>query len=274
MGQVNLISCLLPDPAEVRLDTWGTEPAPPTITLALTSRSRPAPCPLSGRRARRIHSWHECALADLPWGEHAVAVQLRIRTSSATTPSANAVFLPNACPVSRRPGRAKRHGCPTGLRPWALHSAARPVRAWAAAWGWPRAGILCCAWSGEHPCRWTPRRQRWAWTTGRCASGTPTARCWWTSTATARRRCFLTAKPKRLRPGRANTPALRRFPAIAPAPVPRVAAPERPTRCKWLTASTYCRTWPRHWNWRSPALPGNYAMQTRPGAGMRRPKAA
>jgi len=63
----------------VRLETWGIEPAPPTITLALTSRSRPAPCSLCGRRARRTHSWYERALADLPWGEHAVAVQLRVR---------------------------------------------------------------------------------------------------------------------------------------------------------------------------------------------------
>ncbi len=63
----------------VRLETWGTEHAPPTITLTLTSRSRPAPCPLCNRRARRTHSWYERALADLPWGEHAVAVQLRVR---------------------------------------------------------------------------------------------------------------------------------------------------------------------------------------------------
>jgi len=79
MGWVNLISCLLPDPSVVRLETWGTEPVPPTITLTLASRSRPAPCPLCGRRARRTHSWYERALADLPWGEHAVAVQLRVR---------------------------------------------------------------------------------------------------------------------------------------------------------------------------------------------------
>ena len=76
---MNLISCLLPDPAAVRLETWGTEPAPPTITLTLTSCSRPAPCPLCGQRARRTHSWYERALADLPWDEHAVAVQLRVR---------------------------------------------------------------------------------------------------------------------------------------------------------------------------------------------------
>ena len=79
MGWVNLISCLLSDPAAVRFETWGVEHAPPTITLTLTSRSRPAPCPLCSRRAKRTHSWYERTLADLPWGEHAVAVQLRVR---------------------------------------------------------------------------------------------------------------------------------------------------------------------------------------------------
>src|SRR4051794_7755553 len=36
-------------------------------------------CPLCGRRARRTHSRYERKLADLPWGEHAVAVRLRVR---------------------------------------------------------------------------------------------------------------------------------------------------------------------------------------------------
>ncbi len=109
MGSVNLISCLLPDPAVVRLETWGTEHAPPTITLTLTSRSRPASCPLCSRRARRTHSWYERALADLPWGEHAVAVQLRVRK----------LFCDNA--------RCKRHifteRLPGIAAPWARKTA-------------------------------------------------------------------------------------------------------------------------------------------------------
>jgi len=63
----------------VRLETWGIEPVPPTITLTLTSRSRPARCPLCSRRARRTHSWYGRVLADLPWAEHVVAIQLRVR---------------------------------------------------------------------------------------------------------------------------------------------------------------------------------------------------
>ena len=76
---MNPLSRLLPDPASVRLETWSLEPAPPTLTLTVTSRSRPARCPLCSRRARRTHSWYERTLADLPWGEHGVAVRLRVR---------------------------------------------------------------------------------------------------------------------------------------------------------------------------------------------------
>ena len=47
---------------EQLVDT-GTEPSPPTIPLAMTSRSRPAPYPLCSRRVRRTHSWYERALA-------------------------------------------------------------------------------------------------------------------------------------------------------------------------------------------------------------------
>jgi transposase len=76
---VNLLSRLLPDPALVRLETWAIEPARPAITLTLQSRSRMACCPLCRRRANRVHSRYERALADLPWGEHAVVLRLRVR---------------------------------------------------------------------------------------------------------------------------------------------------------------------------------------------------
>jgi transposase len=70
---------LLPDPASVRLETWAIEPARPAITLTLQSRSRMACCPLCRRRANRVHSRYERTLADLPWGEHAVVLRLRVR---------------------------------------------------------------------------------------------------------------------------------------------------------------------------------------------------
>ena len=76
---MNLLSRLLPDPALVRLESWAIEPARPAITLTLQSRSRMACCPLCRRRASRVHSRYERTLADLPWGEHAVVLRLRVR---------------------------------------------------------------------------------------------------------------------------------------------------------------------------------------------------
>lgn len=76
---MNLLSRLLPDPASVRLETWAHEPARPTITLTLRSRQRTIRCPLCCRRASRVHSRYERTLADLPWGEHAVVLRLRVR---------------------------------------------------------------------------------------------------------------------------------------------------------------------------------------------------
>jgi transposase len=76
---VNLLSCLLPDATHVRLETWSLEPASSTITLTLRARQATACCPLCGRRSKRVHSRYERALADLPWGEHAVAVRFKVR---------------------------------------------------------------------------------------------------------------------------------------------------------------------------------------------------
>ncbi len=65
MGWVNLISCLLPDPAVVRLETWGTEHAPPTITLTLTPalvrhRARSAAGGPGGPTAGTSAPWPTC----------------------------------------------------------------------------------------------------------------------------------------------------------------------------------------------------------------------
>ncbi len=76
---VNLLSRLLPDPALVRLETWSLEPAPASITLSLRSRPYQTRCPLCGRQSRRTHSRYERTLADLPWGEHAITIKLRVR---------------------------------------------------------------------------------------------------------------------------------------------------------------------------------------------------
>ncbi len=76
---MNLLSCLLPDPHQVRLETWSLEPASSAITVTLRARHTTARCPLCERRSRRVHSRYERTLADLPWGEYAVAVRFKVR---------------------------------------------------------------------------------------------------------------------------------------------------------------------------------------------------
>ena len=76
---MNLLSCLLPDTKHVRLETWSLEPASSTIALTLSARPATASCPLCGRRSKRVHSRYERTLADLPWGDYAIAVRLKVR---------------------------------------------------------------------------------------------------------------------------------------------------------------------------------------------------
>jgi transposase len=76
---MNLISCLLPDPAAIRLETWSFEAAQSAITIILHACQITAPCPLCGTQSKRVHSCYERTLADLPWGEHAVTIRLRVR---------------------------------------------------------------------------------------------------------------------------------------------------------------------------------------------------
>jgi transposase len=109
---------LLPDPALVRLETWAIEPARPAITLTLQSRSRLACCPLCRRRASRVHSRYERTLADLPWGEPAVVLRLRVRRLFCDNARCERrIFTAerqrrSACPALPRPGHAGRQASP------------------------------------------------------------------------------------------------------------------------------------------------------------------
>src|ERR1700747_1117596 len=76
---MNLLSHLLPDRSQVRLETWNLDPAHSAIPLTLQTRRITACCPLCGRRAKRVHSRYERTLADLPWGTYAVSIRLKMR---------------------------------------------------------------------------------------------------------------------------------------------------------------------------------------------------
>ena len=70
---------MLPDATTLRLDACEVDEAAAQITLAVQSTQTSATCPLCATPARRIHSDDGRTLADLPWAQYRVCLQLRVR---------------------------------------------------------------------------------------------------------------------------------------------------------------------------------------------------
>jgi transposase len=71
---------LLPDAALRHLEACEIDDTTTQITLAGQSTQTSAPCPLCTPPTQRIHSHYERTLADLPWAQYRVCLQLRVRT--------------------------------------------------------------------------------------------------------------------------------------------------------------------------------------------------
>jgi transposase len=70
---------LLPDATALRLDACHVDTTTAQITVSVRSTPATAPCPLCTTLAHRIHSHYERTLADLPWAQYRVRLQLRVR---------------------------------------------------------------------------------------------------------------------------------------------------------------------------------------------------
>jgi transposase len=70
---------LLPDATLLRLEACDVDDTTAQITLRVQSTQTRAPCPLCATPARRIHSDYGRTLADLPWAQYRVCLQLRVR---------------------------------------------------------------------------------------------------------------------------------------------------------------------------------------------------
>jgi len=70
---------LLPDATTLRLEACEVDDPTAQITLRVQSTQPRAPCPLCATPARRIHSDYGRTLADLPWAQYRVCLQLRVR---------------------------------------------------------------------------------------------------------------------------------------------------------------------------------------------------
>src|SRR5947208_4784943 len=74
-----ILARLLPDATTLRLEACAVDDAAAQITLLVRSTQTSVPCPLCAIPARRIHSRYERTLADLPWADYRVRLQLRVR---------------------------------------------------------------------------------------------------------------------------------------------------------------------------------------------------
>ena len=76
---LRFLAFLLPDATTLRLDACHVDTTVAQITLRVKSTQTSAPCPLCATPARRIHSDYGRTLADLPWAQYRVCLQLRVR---------------------------------------------------------------------------------------------------------------------------------------------------------------------------------------------------
>src|SRR5499427_2089298 len=74
-----VLTRLLPDATRLRLEACDVDDTTAQITLRVQSTQTSAPCPLCATPARRIHSDYGRTLADLPWAQYRVCLQLRVR---------------------------------------------------------------------------------------------------------------------------------------------------------------------------------------------------
>src|SRR5229473_4119752 len=75
----DVLSALLPDATALHLEACEVDAPTTQITLRVQSTQTSAPCPLCATPARCIHSDYERTLADLPWAQYRVCLQLRVR---------------------------------------------------------------------------------------------------------------------------------------------------------------------------------------------------
>ena len=101
----DILARLFPDATLLHMEACEVDDPAAQITLRVRSTQISAPCPLCATPARRIHSDYGRTLADLPWAQYRVYLQLRVRTWFCRTRSC--------------PRRIFTERLPTVAAPWA-----------------------------------------------------------------------------------------------------------------------------------------------------------
>ena len=106
----DVLARLLPEATLLHLEACEVDETAAQITLRVQSTQSSAPCPLCATLARRIHSDDGRTLADLPWAQYRVSLQLRVRKWFAIIAPVSVVSSRNGCPPLQPPGRGARCG--------------------------------------------------------------------------------------------------------------------------------------------------------------------
>ena len=76
---MELLCHLLPDRTHLQIQNWLIDEAKASIGLVVDSTQAIAKCPVCSFPTHRIHSRYERSLADLPWADYRITLQLRVR---------------------------------------------------------------------------------------------------------------------------------------------------------------------------------------------------
>jgi transposase len=76
---MELLYHLLPDTTNLQLKTWQFDKVQGTIRLIVSAVQTVINCPVCNHPTHRIHSRYERNLADLPWADYSISLQLRVR---------------------------------------------------------------------------------------------------------------------------------------------------------------------------------------------------
>ncbi len=81
MGQkaIEVLCRLLPDTKNLQLENWLINEAQATITLIIASVQTVTQCPICASQTHRIHSRYKRTLADLPWADYRITLQMSVR---------------------------------------------------------------------------------------------------------------------------------------------------------------------------------------------------
>lgn len=76
---MKLLCHLLPDLSSLQLESWLIDEANSRIILSVCSTQVITQCPVCAHPTHRIHSHYKRMLADLPWADYSIILQLRVR---------------------------------------------------------------------------------------------------------------------------------------------------------------------------------------------------